>query len=333
MNKYNNAGIWQGDVLIKTMLDLGMDEMRKNPWLIDHCFSSLKTIKFVSDKYGQKQIDAAKEWFLNNKIDTYMRPRKDRDQTPFVSVYPGQSSEKMDMKHMGDISVERKLLIPNEIGKPINYVINPFAPVSYDAVTGNVTVPSDVNIASVAPGQILANINNGTGYVILGTAPNTIIIEQGLILNVEQLAVVPEYQYYEARIEHCFNNETYTLGCYAHGDPQNLVWLHSIVLYTILRYRQTLLEGSGFAESYFSSGEFLEDPNMSGPSGEEVYVRFITLTGQVEQTWIKAPQRYIESISAQDPETGSGTIEIISNFNSPPIINSQDPWFTVEDNG
>ena len=86
-----------------------------------------------------------------------------------------------------------------------------------------------------------------------------------------------------------------------------------------MRYRQTLLEGSGFAESTVNSGEIGEDPNFTGPGGEESYVRFITLTGQVEQSWIKAPQRFIESTVFADHSAGlTGGIKILTN--EPPTI-------------
>src|ERR1017187_2083151 len=133
-------GIFQGDVIIKAMIDLGIEEMRKNSWLLDHAFEDLKRTKYIADKYGQKNIDAAKEWFANNKIDIYMRPRNDKDQLPMVTIYPGQSNEKPEMKSMGDMSTIRKILLPNEIGKPIPYIVKPFTPLGYDPLTGYVSL-------------------------------------------------------------------------------------------------------------------------------------------------------------------------------------------------
>ena len=100
-----------------------------------------------------------------------------------------------------------------------------------------------------------------------------------------------------------------------------------------MRYRQTLLEGNGFAESVINSGEMSEDPNFSGPGGEESFVRFITISGQVRQSWIKAPQRFIESIVIKDKANGvSGGIKILSNFDAPPTIDpTNENWITVED--
>jgi hypothetical protein len=326
-------GIFQGDVIIKAMIDLSIDEMRKNPWLLDNAFDSLKVIPYISDKYGQANINAAKEWFANNKIDVYLRPRDDQDQMPFVSVFPAGSTEKVEMKTMGDMSPEKILLLPNEIGKPIPYIVKPFTPTGYNPSTGVVTLdPNTPGLNAVNPGMVLVNPENGNGYIIENTLSGGIIIEPGIEISATQLAVVPKHQFYEARIKHTFNQENYSIGCYAHGDPQNLIWLHTIVYYAIMRYRQTLLEGNGFAESVVSSGEVTEDPNYPGAKGEKAYVRFINITGQVEQSWIDAPKRFIENLEFQKGRGDLATagIKIVSNEKSPAFLDTaNDSWATI----
>lgn len=319
-------GIFQGDVIIKAMVDLGLDEMRKNPWLLEHVFEGLKAIPYISDKYGQSNIDAAKEWFMNNKINVYMRPRNDKDELPCVSIFPGPSPEKDHMKLLDDDSTGRVILYPQEINKPINYIVKPFVPLGYTPETGEVSIdPNTPGLNTVVPGQILVNPANGQGYVIEDVIPGGVMIQPDLQITATQFGIVPEYQKYEAVIKHTFMQDTYTVGCTAHGDPQTLIWLHSIVLYTILRYREVLLEGNGFAESSVSSGEMGEDPQYEGPNGEAAFVRFITLTGQVENSWISAPKRFLESIVV-------GPIEIEANLNTPDIIDQSDEiWVTVAD--
>jgi hypothetical protein len=324
--------VFQGDIIIKTMVDLGLDDMRKNAWLLDHVFDSLKAIPYISDKYGQKQLDAAKEWFFNNKINVYMRPRNDKDELPCVSITPGPTPELPEMKHMSDLSAFTKILLPLEIGKPIPFVVKPFTPTSY--ASGEVGIdPSTPGFDVIVPGMVLVNPANGTGYVIQGTSDGIIEIEPNLSIDATQFAVVPQYAFYEARIEHTFFSDSYSICCQVHGDPQTLMWLHTIVLYTILRYRESLLEGNGFAQSSISSGEIMEDPNYIGSDGgEQSYLRVIQLTGQVENSWIKLPRRFIESAVIKDVECGEITsgIKILSNLDTPPTIDAADEtWVTV----
>lgn len=327
-------GIFQGDAIIKTMIDLGIDDIRKNPWLIDHILEDFTLSSYLKEKYGQKQVDACKEWFRNNQIDVYMRPRDDRDRTPFVSVTMGSSNEKSEMRTQGDLSPFKKILFPNVIGKPIPYVIKPFIPTSYDEVTGALGVPSTVDLKLVAANMILVNPANGTGYIIQRVTADILYIGSNQVVDATEMGVVPHFQYYEARVEHSFFEEMYSIECHAHGDIQTVMWLWSIVTYSLLRYRQSLLEGNGFAESTISSGPPGLNPDWSTEGGEKVYSRSINLSGQVQNTWIKAPHRFIENVNLLDItgcDTYTGGIKIISNLNSPSFIDQQEQlWNTVE---
>lgn len=329
--------IFQGDIVIKTAIELGMDDMRKNPWLIDDMLSDLVNIPYLSDKYGQKQIDACKEWFANNKIDIYLVGRSDKDQPPCITIALGSSSEKPDMKAMADQSTETVMLMPNQIGKPVPFVVKPFAVTAFDKSTGLVSVdPSTKNLEAVSAGMILVDPQTGSGFSIIDITPNGILIASGSDLKSTLLGIVPQFQFYSARIEHTFFQEQYKIGCHSHGNPQVLLWLHSIVMYSLLRYRESLLEANGFAESVFSSSDLSDSAFYTGPGGEEAFDRYITISGQVEFTWIKSPRRTIESVVLKDPNPASGTnaslgytggIKMISNLETPNFIDqSEEAW-------
>lgn len=323
-------GIFQGDIIIKTAIELGIEDMKKNPWLIDHMMSDLVNVTYFKDKYGQKQIDACKEWFKEAQIDVYMRAREDKDRLPCVTIQMGASNEKPEMKSMADQSTEKAILQPKQIGKPIPYIVKPFTPAGYDEDTGIVSVPSSVDLTLVTPGMILVNPANGQGYVVQDLQQGGIVINSGLDIEASQFGVLPQYQYYEARIEHAFFDETYMIGCHAHGDTQNVLFLWSIVKYSILRYRESLLEANGFAESSINSAGPDFDESFTTPGGEKAWARFMTLNGQIENSWIKAPRRFVE-VAVLRKKVGSGYIggiSIISNTDPSFIDKSGQTWYT-----
>lgn len=327
--------IFAGDVLIKTAIEQGLEDIRKNIWLMDDILSHMKE-PALKDKYGQKEIDAAKEWFLNNNVSVYLQHRMDKDELPAVIIGLGSSIELEEMKHMGDLSTSVETLMPGDIGKPIPYVVKPFVPEAYDDDNGLVQVSSEIDIAAVAQGMILVDPDTGNGYEILDLLPNNVIqIEANLNIDATRLAVVPKFQIYKVRREHSFFAETYTIGCHVHGDVAPLLWLHAIVSYTLLRYRESLLEGRCFAQSKISSSDLVPNQEMSVAGGENVYSRYITLTGQVENSWLKSPKRVIESIvfaSEPDKDNGfKGGIKIISQ-QAPEFLDTEDePWTTIDE--
>lgn len=319
-------GIFQGDIVLKTAIDLFIDDMRKNEWLIDHMLESLTIGPYVRDKYGKKQVDACKEWFRNNQIDVYVRPRDDKDRLPCITIELGGSSEKQEMRHMGDLSVFKRILIPQEINKPIPYVIPAFTPVGYTERTGLLEVPTSVDLTKIAAGMFLVNPATGNGYEILDINQSGIFVEPNLAIIASELAVLPKFQYYEARVEHSFFEESYNISCHGHGDIQITLWLWSIAKYSLLRYRQSLLEANGFAETHVHSSSPDLNYEMTQEGGDKVYTRSISITGQVENTWIKAPHRFIEN--------SHFGIKIISNLNTPSFFDTADePWTTAEDSG
>ena len=326
--------IFAGDVLIKAAIEQGLEDVRKNLWLIDDILSQFTQEEVLKTKYGQKEIDSAKDWFVNNNIAVNMKYRIDKDVFPCVSISLGSSNELEDMRHMADQSTSVETLMPSQIGKPIPYILKPFVPTSYDSESGLVGVPAELSLDDVNAGMVLVNPDSGDGYVILGTQAGSIQIESNLDIEATRVAVVPQYQFYKVRREHSFFRETYNIACHTHGDPAPLLWLHAIVVYILLRYRESLLEGRSFAQSSISSSEMIPNPDMSVGGGENVYSRYITLTGQVENSWLKSPKRVIESVKlASDPTKDDGFkggIKIISQ-NAPEFLNDSDePWTTVD---
>jgi hypothetical protein len=329
-------GIFQSDMMIKTALELGMEDMRSNDWLIDDMLSQAVSVPFLRQKYGQKQIDACKEWFKNNQIDIYMRTSSDQDKMPCVTITLGTSNEKDEMKTMADLSTCKTQLLPNTIGKPIPYVLKPFTPIGYDKTTGIIEIDQTLKgIDNVAEGMIIVNPSTGIGMSILEITEDGVRIEAGHDLDASTLAVVVQFQFYEARIEHTWMQESYTIGCHVHGDEQALLWLHSVVIYTLFRYRQSLFEAYGFGQANISSSDLMENAQYAGANGEKAFSRFVTLTGMVENSWIKGPHRVIENVALrQENKNGdgyTGGIKILSNIDANDSIDrTKVNWYAVD---
>lgn len=329
------SGIFQGDILIKMAIELGLEDFKKNPWLVDHMLSDLVDIPYLKDKYGQKQIDACKEWIKTTPINIVLRGRDDKDEFPLVSIELGTSPEKEDMKHMADQSAETMLLLPEQIGKPIPYVVKPVQNFTYDNGSGLLTFDTTpVGYSKVAPGQVVVDPATGNGYIIQDVViQEGIQLEAGLNITAASLGILPKNRLYAARVEHTFFQETYNVGCHAHGDPQTMLWLWSIVKYSILRYRESLLEANGFAQSSITSGPPDKEGAWTTPGGEKAWSRYISLNGQVENSWVKSPRRFIEAVNLQESATSfKGGIKILSNSEpDDEETEKSESWYPIKD--
>jgi hypothetical protein len=334
MSEYDDIiGIFQGDLIIKTAIELSLEDMRKNPWLIEDVFASLNENPILAKRYGMKEITRAKEFILNTNIPVYMHHRLDKMEYPCITISIGNSNEDKSLSTLGDASIAFEDYSPNEIGKPIKPIVSSFTPVSYDKDTGIVELPTDIpEYRYVGKGMLLADPKTGNAFEIIDKAGiNGVQITAGSKLPKGKLVIIPQYPTYRARRERATSQEQYNIGCHAHGDPSLLIFLFSVVKYSLFRYREGLLEYNNFQLSNLSCTDMMRNEMMQE---ENIYSRWITLSGQVEESWVKTPKRFIEAIDLNDPDRDEGVvfksgIKILSNKNTQ-TEEDDEVWVTIE---
>jgi hypothetical protein len=304
--------IWQGDVFFRRIIELTLNDIRENDWLLDDILSDFVLDPMLSGIYGQKEINNAKKWFQDNEISVFLPHRMDLEKMPCVTISIGSNSEDKSLARLADTTPFVETYSASDIGKTIQYVVEPFTIVSYEQITGLIEVPESVDLTTVQPGMVVVNPANGVGYVIVKKDAAGIYIAEGTVLTAVQVGILPQYMIYRARREIATFQERITIGCHVHGDPNSLLWLYSIMMYGLLRYREGALESRNFQLSNIETSDMVRNQNWES-IGENVYSRFITISGQVENTWVKAPKRIIESINLKntEPENGLGTAGLI----------------------
>jgi hypothetical protein len=324
------VSLFLGDIRIRAMIELGLEDIAKNSWLLNDILGDTVANQYLRERYGS-QIESCRQWLENNRIYTFLSARDDKMEFPCVVIELGTSNEKLDMKHMADLSTETVNLLPNDINKPIPYVIKPPLTGTYDPSTGVFSFNGVVDLNNISPGMVLVDPTNGIGYIIQSiTVANQVNLEVSLDIPPGQYyGIIPKYQYYQSRIGHTFMQEPYKIT--VNGlDQQTLLWLHSIVVYSLLRYRQVLLEKDGYAESTISSGPMYPNPDYSD-AGQIIWSRDINLTGQVENRWIIQPHRFIENIAIGNGNGFEGGIKILTNLTDKAENLETVNWSTLAD--
>lgn len=318
-----------------------IEDMRANLWLLDDIFANFATNPYLKKKY-QTQIQNAKDWFKDNKINIELGHVNDRPELPRISIVLGDQPQDVNMSTMADASVESVMLLPSQIDKPIPFIVKPFTPVAFDQSTGTIEVPDDLKgFSKVVPGQIVVNTSTGNGFPIEEIMDNLIIIASDIPIGSGTIAIIPKFSYYEAKVEHIWQTANYQIICTGGSDPQQAIWLHDICLYGLLRYKEGMIEALGLSETVFNSGRLTQNSDMSD-SGQVAWERTITIAGKIEQTFIKAPHRLLESAEFKDINPNNecpapingwvGGIKIISN--SEPNTDAEEQenlWNPIDD--
>ena len=290
-------GIHQSDVIIRTALLAAIADIRANPYLLDYIFASLPKDALTFQEYGEKEVRNAKQWFLENNIRVVMATQMNSGSAlPCISIELAESREVQEEATLGDVHYQ----YIEDLGEnsPWPDLTDPFTPVAFNAATGIFLLP-DSTASQVNPnaGMVIVDqagnqyqvteVMDGETLVVSGASTNT---------NFRNCTIRGPKPAYVRHMESASFRETYNLGIHCHGEPVYLTYLHSIVQFILLRYKQVLLEERGFERSTFSSSEMARNAFFDV---ENVFSRFVSINGYVRQYWPKQIVPKITSVLLQ----------------------------------
>lgn len=283
----NILGIFQSDLIIRSAIEKGLENLRAKPWLLDFVFASLPTDELTASRYGQKTVERAKEWFLANKVSVFMSTRTDKPVWPSISIKLASSNESENT--LGDVHYEPRE--DSDLQWPALY--GPFEPVHYNPATGYLTLPDDVSdTLYLSYGQLIIDREGIIHPIEEVVDDQTVKIETGLRADFSGAVVKAQPPAFVAEVESLAFNEVYHVGCHVGGEQEQLTWLHSIVVFIFLAYKETLLEGRNFERTTIQSSDFMQNPAFDE---EVVYSRYITISGSVRHVWPKSIKQKIVS--------------------------------------
>ncbi len=293
--------IFQGDVIIRNTIIEGLKQLRDQPFLIEDIFQQFACDPTLIQEYGFEEIQRAKDFLLTSEIEVVMRHRNDNVTHPYISIALMDSRETESRAFLSDTGPITQDFDPKDVDMPIDFVVGPFSPATYDQATGVITLPEGFTTLNVVKGQAIADPVSGKGVVIKEVKDDkTIVIEPNTSFAFNQLAVIPQFFFYKSRRGLAYFRERYQIGCHVHGEPYQLLYLHSAIVLILMRNKEDLLERRGFEISTFSSSDIVSAENFEG--AENAYSRYITLEGDVELSWPLKVDRVVEGTVLRDPD-------------------------------
>ena len=301
----NIAGIHQSDIIIRTAIIAGLADIRAKPWLLNYVFASLPKDPLTWKEYGEKNVLEAKKWFLETHVPVKLVPVLNELEIPSITITLMDSSEVVPETTIGDIHYT-----PAEDSNPFPATLTtPFAPKSYNQKTGIITLKELPATVFLGAGMYILD-SVGRYHQILEVIDDlSFKIKPGTIADFSQ-AVLKASKNPRMGLESSSFRETYRIGIHVGGEPQKLSWLHSFVVFCLMRYKEVLLEARGFERSTIQSSDFGRENAMDS---ELVFTRNITVSGFVRQYWPKVQAPVIDAVQmdaisvsgvGQNTETG-----------------------------
>ena len=287
----NALGIHQSDIIVRSALVAAIADLRANPWLLDYVFASLPRDALTMKDYGEKEVEQAKKWFMSTNIPVFMNTRIDHATFPCISIGLQESTEAEST--MADVHHQPE----EENGGGWPALMGPFTPVKYDAASGTITIREDTAAQIViAPGMVIVD-RVGNQHRILEIVDNVSFkIKAGTIIDLNDAVLKGAPPAFITHLESVVYRETYSIGCHAQNEPHHLMYLHSIVMFCLLRYKEALLEARGFERSVANSSDMRRNESFGE---EQTFSRWISLAGYVRQYWPKKTYARITGVNTE----------------------------------
>lgn len=311
--------ILQPDLLWGTALRVAIADMRKNQYLLEDAYSDLIQDKYLKDFYGEKEVERFKA-FIMKEIQVFIEHRPpDHIKLPYVCVKVGGAEEDTQKDALGD-SYNQQTVDPATLGgaavaSPI--IAGPTTPISYDSLTGTITFGNDVNLTTsgVYDTQFVYDTVNNKSYPIqLVLDDSNLLIEPGSTPNLTGMLI--------KRTQDSIGQVRRSIWFYrtdsielASSDGNEVMYLFTLIMYILLRYKKHLWDARNFAVSTISHSELYrispnEDPN-------NVYGITIKVRGRTEQSVIESSK----------PILGGFNTELkIADMTSPESVQESQPF-------
>lgn len=327
MIKSNVAfGIVPTDLLIVEAIKAALDDIRKNPNLLDWCFNWFLNDDLTKKVYGAKELMRPKEWFLKHEINVAPSIRLGDPKLPLVSVNLKNITE--DDATLGDVNFDTQEEVPaSEVSISPQISLGPFTPQEYDPTTGLVVLPDGETTSVLFAGMILVDTVNNVGYRIEDIVDTTSFkIEIGVNANFTNAYIAPMDSFMVAKIESIVFRHNYVINCFAANEPIYASYLHSIVKFAILRYKESLLERRGFDRTSINSTGIYQVKEFG--TAEFVFSQDINMTGYVREYWPKLIDQKIQGIKLNGIEFIGGLVTPSPMLGD---VEAQGWWSDVDD--
>lgn len=287
----------QSDILLLNVIKQGIADLRRYPFFIDYIFEYTE-IALVEKTYGKRELERAKKWFLTNDIQVGFEYSFDQARYPSIVITNASSLENDSMSSFADddMASEEYINEANIIEQP-RYIVGPIT-VSYDLTTGIVTLPNDfVVYPLISVGQSLVSEKSHNAYRI-----NEILSESQFRIDAQvrddftSSYIKPQFNKLKVVRNRAEFKEVYDLECRVSGETASIIWLHTILLYILLKNRP-LLEQNTFSKSSLTSGDIIKETDeVHGQN--MIYRRTISLVTNVESRWVQSLSEIYESVTS-----------------------------------
>jgi hypothetical protein len=272
------------ELVIESIIRDGLQNVKNDKTIIDSIFNQL--IRTYNDrKYGAAEIAKIKALVDKDIPVLYSYAQVDAQSMSFT-IMVGSDEEDKNRAHLSDHYEE----LENEIVDPVKlqalHRVDNLQVLSYDTLTGKIIVDDTTNLSPVYRGMLYVD-SVGNEFDIVTGINNTpgdksFYIQKGAEVDISNtdgfIKSSLDFERYELR--GVTGNVRLVIGCHS-KDALTTKYMYILLKYFLLSRKKDMISRSFYVSTY-SGSDFNRDSEYVG---DQVYTRFLTTSGKVDDTW------------------------------------------------
>jgi hypothetical protein len=271
------------ELILESIIRDGLANIKADLTIIDDLFGYL-TRPYASQKYGSSEIQKIKDLVTSTEIPVVYSFHESDAKSPCFSIHIGDDDEDRTRDHLDDYYAEETItLSPSQIAA-LTLIPN-ILPTAYDSRSGQLLIPNSVDLTLAYAGLVFVD-GSDVEHPIFGGIDNTtgnkmFFIEKNGnpdMVNPGLIRTPITYEVFEVR------GVTQAIKLMVGVHTKNSLttkYLYTILKYIILSRKKDLIK-RGIYVARLSGSDFSRDIQFQG---DQVFTRFLTVTGKVDDTW------------------------------------------------
>lgn len=283
------------DLIIETTIRDGLAYIKKNPNVLDDIFGEMLK-GYASQKYGQTEINRIKAVITAKNFAVVHSFHEAAAKSPCYSIQLGSEAEAKERANLSDHQYDTQEPITDLDELAALIKVDDLIPTAYDEVTGKVSVDDDADLSLIHPGYIYVDGDGGEFEVQKGISnvdgDKFFFIGKFLTPNIDEPGLIKSFlnmKQHEDKGD--FTAVNILVGC--HSKEALLTKYLYVILKYIMKSRKRDLIQRAFTNSTFQGSDFTKDLRYEG---DQVFTRFFTISGQVEDSWRSDEVELIDNV-------------------------------------
>ena len=297
------------DLIIEATIRDGLLYLAQNPSRVDDIFAPMLSA-FASRKYGQSEINKIKTALQTQNIAIVHSFHLAEAKAPCYSIQLGAENEAKERAHLNDF--EEQVQVPITDVSTLIRVPN-FVPTGYDITSGKVSVDDSVDLDPAHPGFIFVDASGNEQEIQPGMSNDAgnkffFLPRNGNAPNISGNCYIKTFLSYTQHEEKGYSSAINILVGVHTKEPLFTKYLYVILKYILASRKHDLIQ-RGLVNSTFSASDFTRDLAYEG---DQVFTRFFTISGQVDDTWYSDETQLIDNVDIEatpvdDPDESEGS--------------------------